>query len=87
MPHHEDLHYEIVARKDMGGSVAEYLEEVEGEPYQCRGCHHESFVRTLVAYPHEGGLSDSEGDCWWLYAECPRCGHGTSYGKLRKDLL
>ena len=85
--HHEDLEYEIVASKDMGGSVANYLEQYEGEEYECRGCHYESYVRTLVAYPHDNGLADRDGNRWWLYVECPRCGHGISYGKLKNDLV
>ena len=71
--------------KDEGGEVAERIEKLDGEEYKC-SCGHTSYARTFLGYKHDGGTPDEEGTKWWLFIECPGCGHQHSLGKLKHHL-
>jgi DNA-directed RNA polymerase subunit RPC12/RpoP len=51
---------------------------VHKTPY-CPGERRSDPVLVLLGYPHDGGLADSSGRRWWLFARCADCGYDTSW--------
>lgn len=67
------------ATQEMGGEIAEILRATERTQLTCwlgfNGCHAPLDMSNWYCYPHPAGLTDSEGNTWWLYLRCDTCGY------------
>lgn len=71
----------------MGGELGETIESLQGKSFMCLGtCGKSKVIASLLAYPHDGGLEDKDGEKWWLYYECPTCGYQSSWWKILNQL-
>jgi len=70
-----------------GGEVGEIVSTVVGETWECPHCYSELVVGGLDGRPHEHGVEDENGDKWWLYLECPDCGHEERYSRVQDQIV
>lgn len=69
---------------DMGGAVADFIDEWKGAVIKCFGtCNSMLKMQTFHGYPHDGGLEDKNFRAWWVYYKCPECGYGHSFSKMQ----
>ena len=73
--------------ESLGGEIGDMIKSLFRKQFQCT-CHNKKMIRleTFVAYPHDGGLADKDGNKWWLYVTCPHCGYEWSWHKLQNRL-
>jgi len=72
---------------NLGGDLGSFITSYIGKSYVCLGscgCKHE--IVSFLAYPHASGLSDSSGQKWHLFVECPQCGYQLSFHKLPRRI-
>lgn len=69
---------EKLVSTNMGGEVAEFVEEVLLKEYECMSCGGTYEIgpqADIRGYSHPSkGLSDEKGELWFVSVECPNCG-------------
>ena len=74
-----------------GGEVGEFIKEYLNRKYVCSGSHKKNqknihTAKTFYGYKHDGGLTDKNGDKWWVFVYCPVSRYQTSFIHLRGDV-
>jgi hypothetical protein len=68
----------------MGGEIAAFLKTFTGKEIVCFGvCGKIRLMEGFKGYEHTEGLADATGKRWWVFFECPQCGYGHSFGKMK----
>ena len=77
----------------MGGELGEMIHKLQGKTFQCTCRKHKKTweqntitLKSFLAYPHDGGLADKDGNKWWLYHTCPHCSYDWSWWKIDNKL-
>lgn len=81
--------YDRTVNESLGGEIAEFIKSVKGQRFVCRDSSikgHSFILSHFIAYPHDGGLADSKGEKWWVYAVCPYCNYQWSFAKIKPHL-
>lgn len=67
----------------MGGELGAMITKLKGRKFHCL-CRNNPVITItgFMAYPHDGGLADSEGNKWWMYITCPHCDYDWSFRKI-----
>lgn len=68
-----------------GGEIEEILNRLTGEAFKCT-CGKTNELDRFIAYPHDGGIADKDGNKWWVYWHCPDCHYEWSWHKLIRRL-
>lgn len=71
---------------NMGGDLGKAIESMTGKSFECSCRRTIPLGSNFLAYPHEGGLADAEGNKWWLYVSCPWCDYDWSWWKIENRL-
>ena len=80
---------EIVLTTDMGGEIEELINETALKSYNCLGLPkgHIEIVGAWHGYPHDGGLSDKDGQRWWPYQKCSQSNYEMAYWKVKNRIV
>ena len=80
---------EIVLTTDMGGEIEELIKETALKSYKCLGLPkgHIEIVGAWHGYPHDGGLSDKDGQRWWPYQKCSQSNYEMAYWKVKNRIV
>lgn len=83
---------EKILTEDLGGKLGEEISKLRGLPFICamsasKKCNSEQKLDEFRGYRHSDGLPNKEGRKYWLYWECPGCGHDWSYQHLKTRVL
>ena len=71
-----------------GAEMARIIGMYNGKTFKCLGvCNKPLSASTLWGYPHPDGISDKDGQKWWLYVKCPRCNYATALWKIDQRLI
>lgn len=72
---------------DIGGEIGDMIDLLSGHDLECI-CGHESEIgkEFFFGYPHDGGLSDKDGQKWWVYTMCPECEYQWSLTSIESRL-
>lgn len=69
-----------------GGEITEVLGQFEGKILECLKCGKHRKLTKFMGYRHDGGLSDENGNKWWVFYHCG-CGYDTSWRKWQNHLV
>ncbi len=70
-------------RREHGRDVERFLNLVRDRKFRCHcGRIHTFHGLEFQGYAHECGLRDRNDRKWWVFWECPHCGHQWSFLKI-----
>jgi hypothetical protein len=79
---------ERILTEEDGGEVGEFIKKYGGKKYICYG-HSKNNIHTantFYGYLHDGGLSDKNGNKWWLFIYCQKTRYQTSFMHLPQNI-
>ena len=78
--------FERTITERIGGELGRLIAELTGKDYTCQGCGLKQKIGSWLGYPHDGGIADKFGKCWWVYQECEKCNYHTSFGMIEHQV-
>ena len=80
--------YEQVLTESDGGEIADFIKRVKGKEFECSvNCQQRFPITEILGYhPHDGGLANAQGEKYWVYVKCPKCGYDWSFWKVEHRL-
>ena len=76
--------YNTTITEERGGEVAEAIKKLRGT-IVCT-CGEVVPLAPVHGYPHTGGIPDKNGERFWLYVHCNKCGYDWSWWKIRNKI-
>ncbi len=77
----------LMINENLGGEIEVLIKRTQGKKFLCPSCGTIQYACGWLAYPHDGGLADKDGNKWWVFLECEHCNYGASWHKVERRIL